>query len=44
MQLAYTAEGKRLYDRYGFEPHPYGELLLFISMNDIRQILEDASQ
>lgn len=44
MQLSYTAEGKRLYDRYGFAPHPYGESLLFISMNDIRQILADASR
>lgn len=42
LQLAFTAEGKRLYDRYGFTAHPYGETMLFIPINVIRQVIAEA--
>ena len=38
--LAYTAEGKRLYDKYGFGEHPYPYHLL-LPINVIRTILQD---
>jgi ribosomal protein S18 acetylase RimI-like enzyme len=42
LQLAFTAEGKRLYDRYGFTAHPYGDTMLFISINVVRQVVAEA--
>lgn len=39
MHLSFTDDGKRLYEEYGFGPHPYGEYLLLISMRDIRTAL-----
>ncbi len=41
IQLAYTPEGKILYDRYDFEEHSYGESLLFIPINKIRLFLPE---
>ena len=39
MHLAFTDEGRRLYEPYGFGPHPYGDSLLLISIRDIRAAL-----
>lgn len=41
LHLAYTDEGKTLYDRYNFGEHPlsYRTDLLFLSINLIRQII-----
>jgi ribosomal protein S18 acetylase RimI-like enzyme len=45
LHLAYTDEGKKLYDRYNFGEHPlsYRTDLLFLSINLIRQIIEEAN-
>lgn len=39
VHLAYTDEGKVLYEDYGFGAHPYGDGWLLLSMNDARQAL-----
>ena len=39
IHLAFTDEGKRLYEAYGFGAHPYGEYLLMISIRDVRAAL-----
>jgi hypothetical protein len=45
VHLAYTEEGKVLYEDYGFGDHPYGDGWLLLSIADIREALaeEDAS-
>ena len=40
VHLAYTDEGKVLYEDYGFGTHPYGDGWLLMSMNDVRTALE----
>ncbi len=44
LHLAYTDEGKELYDRYNFGEHPlsYRTDLLFLPINVIRQIISEA--
>jgi hypothetical protein len=40
IHLDSTAEGRSLYERYGFEEHPYGGNKLLISIADVRAALE----
>jgi hypothetical protein len=44
VHLAYTDEGKVLYEDYGFGPHPYGDGWLQLTIADVRKVLaaEDA--
>ena len=40
VHLSYTDDGKSLYERYGFGPHPYGSHLLLLPIREIRAALE----
>ena len=39
VSLAFTQEGKPLYEKFGFGEHPYGEWLLLLFISDIRAIV-----
>ncbi|MCX6381807.1 MAG: hypothetical protein NT023_20420 [Armatimonadetes bacterium] len=36
VHLEYTTEGKRLYERYGFGEHPYGDGNMLLSIKSVR--------
>lgn len=44
VHLAYTDEGRVLYEEYGYGPHPFGDGWLLMSMNDVRRALASGNE